>query len=335
MLLAAAQRRYKRKHEGMDKSTKTPHAREKPASPAELLLRAIESAAGMRAGHVIIGRGDPGWTPPTIRLANPERHRYGTGLHTHALPEVCIVVEGRAAMEVEGSIYRFEAPSVALLTPGTEHSELFVNPESSYRLLWLSVMGDSMVAVFSVYRGKRQWEVERISPLQGPLAARLRSAGAVLKPGTPGAVDRLRCELLPVLAEFYRFEVVGRARAPEALEAGAGSAGRVTQLVDRARSFIDAHFHQPIDVAVIAELTAMSPNYLNTLFSKQMGMGIKAYLIKQRMDHAMTLCQTPGMMMKQVALAVGYQDPLYFSRVFRSYHGITPTEARGRAERGR
>ena len=319
---------YKRNIKDMDKSPKHPRVASPVLSSADLLLRAVQSVSAMRRSNVIIGAGDPAWTPPVIRVAHPERNRYGAGLHAHDKPEICIALDGKAAMEVAGKIHRFEPPCIAVLTPGTKHSELFVQRRSVYRLLWLDITGDSLLAMISCYRGEGQWELERVSPLQGPLVTRLRLACSRVDERAERAAEVVRAELLPVLSELHRFEVLGRVRQAEA---GDGARGRVAQIVARARGFIDMHYTRPIDVAVVAELTAMSPNYLNTLFSRQVGMGIKAYLIKQRMDHAMKLCTTPGMMMKQIALAVGYQDPLYFSRVFRGYHGMTPTEARGRA----
>lgn len=310
----------------MDKSPIHPAHAHSVASPADLLLRAIQHALLIRKKSIIIGAGHQAWNPPSIHVAHPERQRYGPGLHAHDKPEICIALDGKAVMEVESTFFQFEAPSIAVFTPGVRHSELFFKRKSRYRLLWISMTGDSLLAILSCYIGDARWQIDRISPLQGPLVTRLRVACTRLDSDPAKGAEQIRGELLPVLSELYRYEVLGRTR-----QISDGPGRHAAQVVERARSFIDVHFNQPIDVSVVAELSAMSPNYLNTLFSRHFGMGIKAYLIKQRMERAMKLCESEQMMMKQISLAVGYDDPLYFSRVFRGYFGVTPTEARARS----
>ena len=50
-------------------------------------------------------------------------------------------------------------------------------------------------------------------------------------------------------------------------------------------------------------------------------------LISLRLEQAMRLLQT-DMRVKDVAHAVGYDDPLYFSRLFKRHYGCSPSEAR-------
>ena len=56
-------------------------------------------------------------------------------------------------------------------------------------------------------------------------------------------------------------------------------------------------------------------------------------LISLRLEQAMRLLQT-DMRVKDVAHAVGYDDPLYFSRLFRRHYGCSPSEARRDVEQG-
>jgi AraC-like DNA-binding protein len=45
------------------------------------------------------------------------------------------------------------------------------------------------------------------------------------------------------------------------------------------------------------------------------------------MEKALQLCRQKQRLVKEIAAAVGYEDPLYFSRAFRRYFGRSPTEA--------
>ena len=73
-------------------------------------------------------------------------------------------------------------------------------------------------------------------------------------------------------------------------------------------------------------------DYVRKLFQKEVGATPLEFLIRQRMLLAKNLLQSgisnqySGYTMSQIAEACGYSEPLYFSRVFKKYHGISPTE---------
>lgn len=59
------------------------------------------------------------------------------------------------------------------------------------------------------------------------------------------------------------------------------------------------------------------------------GMNVPAYITKLRMEKAMRLMrECPDCLIGDIADQCGYQDVAYFSRVFRQYYGMTPTQAR-------
>lgn len=73
-------------------------------------------------------------------------------------------------------------------------------------------------------------------------------------------------------------------------------------------------------------------DYIRKLFKKETGATPYEYLLKERMTLAQQLL-TSGATNKfseysvsQIAEACGYSEPLYFSRVFKQYFGVSPTE---------
>ena len=52
------------------------------------------------------------------------------------------------------------------------------------------------------------------------------------------------------------------------------------------------------------------------------------YLLTIRVNNAASLLETTDYSMAEIAAIVGYEDPLYFSRVFRKIKGMSPTEYR-------
>jgi AraC-like DNA-binding protein len=93
----------------------------------------------------------------------------------------------------------------------------------------------------------------------------------------------------------------------------------------RITGFIDAHLHEPIDLATLAQLANVSRFHFARLFRATMGISAMAYLERCRMERAQALIRRGGLQLAGVASLVGYDDPSYFTRRFRHYCGQTPS----------
>lgn len=79
-----------------------------------------------------------------------------------------------------------------------------------------------------------------------------------------------------------------------------------------------------------AAFTARSPSSLAHLFKRLTGRSIRQYQIEVKLNEADRLLTTfPKMPVKEIATRLGFEDPLYFSRLYRKHRGIPPTAARG------
>ena len=69
-------------------------------------------------------------------------------------------------------------------------------------------------------------------------------------------------------------------------------------------------------------------NHLYKLFKKEYGVSPSEYMMALRIEKAKMLFhdQTKTLSVSNVAYAVGFADPLYFSRIFRQRTGASPTE---------
>ena len=66
---------------------------------------------------------------------------------------------------------------------------------------------------------------------------------------------------------------------------------------------------------------------MSKLFRKYEELSFNNYLTMLRMERAKDLMSNGGkVFVKDVALQVGYSDQFYFSRIFRSYTGVCPTD---------
>jgi AraC-like DNA-binding protein len=93
--------------------------------------------------------------------------------------------------------------------------------------------------------------------------------------------------------------------------------------LDRVRHHIDSHYNEPMSLTELGELAGMSPKHLSRCFSCNYGVSPMNYLVARRLERAQFLL-TSGMRVYEAAAMVGYDDPFYFSRLFKKHYGYPP-----------
>ncbi len=98
--------------------------------------------------------------------------------------------------------------------------------------------------------------------------------------------------------------------------------------VEQALRYIADHFSSPIMVKDIADHTGVCRSYLYRMFRRVVGMSPKDYLEEYRINQACQMLEETDLTVAAVARSAGYEDNLYFSKVFKKCCGQTPTEYR-------
>lgn len=91
------------------------------------------------------------------------------------------------------------------------------------------------------------------------------------------------------------------------------------------------HLHEPLKITSLARVAGTSPDYLNRLFVKYLGMRAHEWLLKLRMRVASELLAKSSSKIHEVAEQVGYDNPYAFTRAFTHVAGVTPKAFRRRA----
>lgn len=89
--------------------------------------------------------------------------------------------------------------------------------------------------------------------------------------------------------------------------------------------FISIYYYKKISIEDVARSENIERHYLNMLFKKYSDMSPKEYLEHIRMDKAKSLLRSTDYPIGEIALSVGYDDILQFSRAFRKKVGISPS----------
>lgn len=93
--------------------------------------------------------------------------------------------------------------------------------------------------------------------------------------------------------------------------------------------YIRLHFTQAINVDHLAHMFQFNASYIIRVFKKYHGVPPLQYLISLRINEAKRLIkEKPEMDIKDISEIIGYTDQHYFSRVFRSWTGMNPSEYR-------
>ena len=97
-------------------------------------------------------------------------------------------------------------------------------------------------------------------------------------------------------------------------------------IVRSIEQYILNHFHQQdLSIEQIASAHYLNADYIRSIFKKHRGTTLYEYIIDIRMQHARQLI-TQQTKLSVVAELCGFNDPSYFSRSFKKYFGITPSE---------
>ena len=131
-----------------------------------------------------------------------------------------------------------------------------------------------------------------------------------------GYMEMLRCYLTQVL--------VHAARASETCFPH--------EAVTRVMEYLKFHYPEPLSLETLSQLVGYTPQYLSSLFSEEVGIGIQAFLQRMRIEEACRLLINTDLSMAEISTAVGYQDTRHFSKVFRRYQVVSPREYRKNAE---
>lgn len=154
-------------------------------------------------------------------------------------------------------------------------------------------------------------------------AIRLNVFDYLLKPIDPDEIQEVFLRMKSQI-EKNREE---RARQENQTQ-GADRSGE--SLVESIRRDILTEYGNPdFSIKMLSQKYHMNQNHMCTVFKKSTGNTIMEELIERRMQIAqMLILENPGMSFSEIARAVGYGDPLYFSKAFKKKTGISPRSFR-------
>ncbi|MBN9121018.1 MAG: helix-turn-helix transcriptional regulator [Planctomycetes bacterium] len=150
-------------------------------------------------------------------------------------------------------------------------------------------------------------------------------------------IGRLRDELAgaelahaEVLLSYLKILLVRATRLKRDQQGAAGgtASGRLPPPLPELRELVEAHYRRLHSPADYADLLGTTPKALGRLVKAHLGKTLTELIQERVLNHAKWELLHTLRPVKEVAREVGYDDELYFSRLFRKATGMAPTEFR-------
>ncbi len=222
--------------------------------------------------------------------------------HAHKTAEIAYYLEGEGVMKTEKEDIPFKKGTVIVIPAGVKHGSFSKRPFKNICAHTDEL--DFSVTEFLVGTDNETEDIKKLAELTLRLSLTEKVNGA----------------LFNSVFTAYQNLVFNRLKIEN------------TDILSRIRSTISQNLGNPYfsfrDFAV--EL-GYCENHLRTIFRQRYGSTPNAYLTRLRMEYAKKLFDIYGNKLKicEIAWRCGYQDPLYFSKVFKKTYGVCPRLYKG------
>jgi AraC family transcriptional regulator of arabinose operon len=246
-------------------------------------------------------------------------HRMRRPRHDDNLLIYCVEGRGCAASgDWQGEI----GPGQVLLLPQGVGHQYEADASDPWTIYWVHFQGTS-TAIFNQYLGDRDGAPQVIQAGISPqVIAHFRGLMAVHRTGYNteafiNAANQLRHLLTHLALEMQQ----ARASSQDSFS------------LEAVQNLMLEHIGQPLDLDTLAAAAKLSKFHFSAKYKALTGYSPIKHFLNMKMEHACHLLDSSELSVKGVAAALGYDDPLYFSRQFNRTVGLSPRAYR-RSVRG-
>jgi len=96
--------------------------------------------------------------------------------------------------------------------------------------------------------------------------------------------------------------------------------------INKVVEYINKHLNEEMDLKKLAEVSNFSEFHFHRIFKAFRHETLTAYIIRIRMETAASMLRYSELPVEAIAFNVGYEIPSSFSKLFKQFYGISPTE---------
>lgn len=213
--------------------------------------------------------------------------------------------EGEMLFEFGGRAFTARKKDLVLLDCREPHIYRALTRTEFY---WIHFDGNASGAYFKYFRENKGIHFQNLHKMEEQFVL----IHDMMRNGCPdeGAVSVQVHRILSIL-----YSNVGQNRTP-------------SDIVARAKVYIDEHYMEKLSMSGIADASRVSQSHLFRLFRDETGMSPYGYLMNVRMDHAMKLLLNTSYTVEEIADYCAFCSSANFIRAFRQSTGVTPSRFR-------
>lgn len=229
-------------------------------------------------------------------------------------------VDGSGWVELENNRQTLYSGEVIILPRGQAHS-YGSSPKDPWTIYWIHFDGN-MAEYFSTGMSKPvQVKVEKNSRI-GERIELFDDIFTILKNG----YSRPNLEYSVTVL----FHFLGTLKFTNAFRSSAFRVESDNNPVDLAIHFMHENLQRKIKLEEISDYIGISASHFSLIFQKKTGHSPLSYFNQLKIKSACHYLDSSNLHINQIARMVGYDDPLYFSRIFSKVMGYSPSDYKER-----
>ncbi|QKS72646.1 helix-turn-helix domain-containing protein [Paenalkalicoccus suaedae] len=95
-----------------------------------------------------------------------------------------------------------------------------------------------------------------------------------------------------------------------------------------AQNYVLNHVYEKLTLKKVATAVSLNPSYLSSLFSRESGQSLSAYILEARINEAKSLLTMTDSPISEICAWLQFNDQSYFTKVFKQAVGVTPKKYR-------
>lgn len=257
-----------------------------------------------------------------------QRDRDEANYHSHDHPELAFVLSGTGRYRIEDEIYSVQEGDLLIFNPGVRHQALHSPeaelPATEFFVGLTDIRLQGLPPNFlPVPEGEHM--LHTTGELRQKLFRICASMEAEQSVCRQGKYFMLKTYMMQMVLLLIREQC-------EPIEKTTGCAFESVNkkyVVEQIVTYFEEHYSEKLSLDQIAENMYLSPFYISKIFKSETGEPPIRHLINIRLEKAKELLEDGYKgSIQEVAALVGYDDAYHFSKLFKKYYGITPSQAR-------
>lgn len=242
-------------------------------------------------------------------------------LHTHDFIEIFYILDGEGLFITPEKQFPIKSNDLIVVDPGQLHTERSLGLNN--RLCHLTLALDNV----------------NVSSSSSGNALLAQSSPKYFLHSFPDADNLLHLRFCEMLNEFLDkkvgYQIKTEAMASEIiveilriLQYRKPARTPAIPTVLKARAYLDEHYTEDISLDALSEIVFLSKFHLSREFKKAYGCSPMQYLTQVRIQNGKSALRRTTKSISEIARDVGYNNPVYFSKIFREVVGVTPHKYR-------